>query len=150
MELGPRGTAIILDYEQFRSKPYRDQKGVPTIGYGTIFIDGLPVTMSTPPCTQEQALAWFVKDSANKAKYVNDLIMVPLTQNQFDALVSFTYNVGQGAFGSSSLRRAINAKQPVTELLFTKWNKVRINGVLTVSNGLTRRRKDEFLLFTTP
>ncbi len=147
MELGPRGTALILDYEKFRSKPYRDQAGIPTIGYGTIRIDGHPVTMDTPPCTQEQAMAWFLKDAAEKVNHVKRLVRVPITQNMFDSLVSFVYNVGQDGFKNSSLLRAVNAHQPISEDLFTRWNKVRVDGVLQVSNGLTRRRQDEYQLF---
>lgn len=151
MELGVRGTALILDFEKFRSKPYRDQKGIPTIGYGTIYIDGKPVTMDTPPCTQAQAMEWFRKDANEKVGYVNRLLRKSLTQNQFDAIVSFAYNVGQGGFGSSSLLRAINSGAPVTEDLFLKWNKVRMpSGELVVSNGLTRRRQAEYALYTTP
>lgn len=149
MDLGTRGTNLILDYEKFRSKPYLDQKGIPTIGYGTIYIDGKPVTMQTPACTQEQALAWFREDAAKMVNGVKRLIRVPLTQNQFDAIVSFTYNVGVAGFGSSSLLRALNAQQPIPEDLFTRWSKVRINGELVESAGLLRRRKDEFALFTT-
>lgn len=149
MELGVRGRDLILDYEKFSAEPYLDQGGIPTIGYGTIRINGEPVTMQTPPCTIEQAMAWFTEDAADKVAHVNRLVKVPLTQNQFDALVSFVYNVGEGGFGSSSLLRAINARQPIPENLFTRWNKVRhpVTKQLMVSNGLTRRRKDEYQLF---
>lgn len=70
-----------------------------------------------------------------------------LNQNQVDALASFTYNVGKFGFAKSSLLTALNSKLLITEDLFTRWNKVRIDGKLVESNGLTDRRKKEYKLF---
>jgi lysozyme len=92
--------------------------------------------------------ALFRGDVSDAETEVNRLITAPLNQQQFDALVSFTYNVGGGALAGSSLRKVINSGRPVYRDLFTRWNKVRNPaGQLVVSNGLTNRRNREYERF---
>tara|TARA_R110000868_G_scaffold79333_2_gene225971 strand:- start:111 stop:584 length:474 start_codon:yes stop_codon:yes gene_type:complete len=145
--LGDDGVAIIIEFEGFRSESYQDIVGIWTIGYGTTRLNGKKVQQGmtiTEPAAQ-QAL----KDDAQAAaQYLSDGVSVPLSQPQVDALVCFCYNVGVSAFHGSTIRRTLNAKQPVTEAMFTAWNKSRQNGQLVPSNGLTRRRKAEFALFS--
>lgn len=150
LSLSASGMEILKDFEGFRSSAYLDSKGIPTIGYGTIRINGQPVRLGMT-CTMAQALEWKRQDLARFLPAIERLVKVPLTQNQVDALVCFVYNVGEGGFASSSLLRAINARQPITEDLFTRWNKIseRRNGrkVYIVVPGLTSRRKAEYRLF---
>jgi lysozyme len=148
MELSTLGIQLIHGSESFRSEAYLDSKGVPTIGYGTTQVDGHPVKLGMT-CTIEEAIQWFNKDSGAVLRGIERLVEVPLKQNQIDALASFCYNVGLGAFESSSLRRAINTNQTLTEDLWTRWNKIRDpkTGELIVLDGLTNRRKREFQFF---
>src|SRR3954469_14753181 len=149
MLLSEAGALLIRNNEAFRANAYLDSKGVPTIGYGTTLINGhVPVTMGMT-CTPEQALTWFQSDCRKFVAAINDLVKIELTQNQFDALVSFVYNVGIGGFTTSSLLRAINHNQPIVEDPWTRWNKIRDphTGQLVVLNGLTTRRQREYQHF---
>lgn len=132
---------IVKDFEGFRAKPYLDAVGIPTIGYGsTFYADGTKVTLKDPPIGESEAenLTRLVLNTI--AKQVNSLVSVELSTNQFSALVSFTYNVGVGAFKTSTLRRLINegAYDKAPEQ-FMRWNKAGGK----VLPGLTRRRKAE-------
>jgi lysozyme len=146
VQIGQKGLDLIKEFEGFKDKAYQDQAGIWTIGYGTIKVSGRPVVPGMT-CTQAEAERWLRDHIRVSCTKISTMVRVPLTQNQFDALACFAYNLGEGAFQQSSLLRAINSKQPIPEDLFTRWNKVRINGVLTESNGLTRRRKREYQLF---
>lgn len=80
---------------------------------------------------------------------VTKLLKVPVEQHEFDALMSFAYNVGSGALTGSTLLRKINAGEPILERYFTDWNKARDPKTkqLVPIAGLTRRRKAEFHLY---
>jgi lysozyme len=99
-------------------KAYRDTVGVWTIGVGHT----AGVTEGDR-CNEEQAMAWLAEDLQWSEAAVN-LAKVPLTQHQFDALVSFTFNVGQFAFASSTLLRLLNEGNPpeVVARQFDRWN----------------------------
>ena len=88
------------------------------------------------------------RDLVRFEKCVNRNVRVPINQNQYDALVCFAFNLGCGALRTSTLLKRLNAKK-YTEAAdqFLRWNKVRIKGVLTVSRGITNRRKTERSLF---
>jgi lysozyme len=99
--------------------------------------------------TKEQAEELLRKDVETFEKELNAVVKVPLTQNQFDALISFVYNIGISKFKNSKVLKLINDKrfdEAAEELL--KWNKA-INQFkqYVVVPGLVRRRKDEYLLF---
>lgn len=143
-----KGKELIKHFESFKGKAYFDEAGVCTIGYGTTVIEGRKV-QPTDECDLGTALIHLSNDLRVFEAAVSKLITVPLAQHQFDALVCFTYNVGDGALATSTLRKHINAGIPVVEKRFTDWNKITIKGVLTPSAGLTRRRKAEFHLFST-
>ena len=101
--------------------------------------------------TQDEADALFDHELLHTADAVGSLLAIPLSQQQFDALVDFSYNCGIGAFASSTLRAAINAADfEAAAEDFAAWNKVRdpATGLLTVSAGLTRRRAAERAIWT--
>jgi GH24 family phage-related lysozyme (muramidase) len=138
-----RGKAIIKEFEGFRAIAYLCQAGVWTVGYGTTRINGKLVTESVKITTEEAEL-FLEQDLKAFEDAVNQNVTVELNQNQFDALVSFVYNVGVGNFKKSTLLKKLNASKK-TEAAdeFLKWN--RAAGV--VSKGLTKRRKAERELF---
>lgn len=125
-------------------RAYRDPVGIWTIGYGSI--KGVRSGMTI---TKEQADDLLVEDVARHEQYVKQYVKVPLTQNQFDALSSFVFNVGPGNFRKSTLLKRLNrgAYDEVPGQL-QRWNKARVKGNLTVLNGLVRRRAAEAALFT--
>lgn len=98
--------------------------------------------------TQAQSDTLLATDLVRFEKAVSAAVKVTLTQNQFDALVSFTFNLGVGALQSSTLLKLLNAGDYAgAKKQFAAWNKLRENGVLVVSKGLTKRRTAEAALF---
>lgn len=146
MKVTINGLNIIKKWESFRSKPYLDTGNVPTIGYGsTYYKNGARVTMRDKPISQPEALA-LMEYIANRdfASEINKLVKAEIGQNMFDALVSFTYNVGIAAFAKSTMLKKINALDFVGAANeFPRWNKD--NGV--VLKGLVSRRSEEKALF---
>lgn len=137
LALGAKGEALIKSFENCSLTAYNDQRGVPTIGWG--HTGNIPAT-----CTQAQADQWFIQDTQYAVRAVLDSVDVALNQNQFDALVSFTYNVGVEAEAHSTLVRVLNAgNYMMAAEQFLQWN--HVNGV--VDAGLTRRRLAERALF---
>lgn len=98
------GLALIKEYEGYVGHAYLDTGGVPTIGYG--HTRGVKMGAS---CTPEQAEAWLQEDLASAEADVSKLVKVPLTDNQFSALVSFTFNLGGAQLGKSTLLKLLNA-----------------------------------------
>jgi len=132
--------------------PYADPVGLPTIGYGNrTDLNGNRVTMNTSPITQDQAMQLLQNVLEQFVTAVNNMVTVPLTQNQFDALVDFAYNAGAANLQSSTLLRLLNAGNYAgAAAQFIRWNKATSNGQLIVLPGLTRRRNAEAQLFNTP
>lgn len=148
-DISRNGLKLIQEYEDFRAKAYLDIKGVPTIGFGTTYYqDGTKVQLGDI-CTRSQAEAWFMNDcKALDAFLDRNVTQEKLTQNQFDALASFIYNVGRSAFIGSTMYRLIKLgkmKEAADE--FLRWDKVTINGKKVSSQGLLNRRKKERALF---
>lgn len=142
MKLGKQGLELLKKFEGCELSSYRCIAGVWTIGYGHTGLD----VVENMTITQEQADALLRKDIAKFENSVNSLVKVDINQNQFDALVSFTYNCGAGALKSSTLLKKINAKDfKQAALEFLKWDKC--NGKSLA--GLTRRRIAEKELFET-
>ena len=137
------GLKFIAGQEGFVSHVYRDIAGVPTIGYGHVLKMGDPVNV-----TQDQALEMLRHDVASAESAVNALIKVDLNQNQADALLSFTYNLGSGALATSALLHFINLSCFATAAdEFPKWCHARVNGEMVVVAGLLKRRQLERALF---
>jgi lysozyme len=142
MELSDKGAEDLKGSEGFSSKPYPDGEGVPTIGFGSTFYeDGTRVQMTDAPITRERGLQLFKTTLKQYVNAVDKSVKVPLTQNEFDALVEFTYNVGVAAFKTSTLLKLLNGGAPKDQVAaqFLRWNKDEGK----VVPGLTNRRKRE-------
>jgi lysozyme len=140
------GLRFIKQNEGLRLAAYLDSAGIPTIGYGTIRINGAPVAMGMT-CTEAEAEGWLRLECNGIARALQRILSVNQNTNQVDSLVDFCYNLGTDAFRGSSLARTINTKQPVFEDLFTRWNKIHKEGQIVEVPGLTRRRKAEYALY---
>lgn len=136
--------SAIKEHEGLRLKAYLDSVGVWTIGYG----DTGPDVVKGLAITKGQAEERLRRRLVEFEGYINRLVKVSLTQNQFDALVSLVYNIGPTNFASSTLLRKLNAGDYVgASDQFLVWNKGRVDGKLVVIAGLTNRRKAERQLF---
>ena len=130
---------LIRQFEGLRLAAYKCPAGVPTIGYGTT--RGVKMGMTV---TKDEAEKLLQADVTPFSDRINKLVKVKLNQNQFDALVSFVYNVGSGAFADSTMLKLINQNLlDDAANQFVRWNKA--NG--EVLTGLTRRRMTERDLF---
>ena len=140
-KLSINGLNELKQFEGLRLEVYNDAAGKPTIGYGHLIKPG----ESFPPAiTKATALRLLSLDVAFAENAVNDLVSVPLSQTQFDALVSFTYNVGAGAFERSTVLALLNDADYIgaTDEL-SRW--VYAGG--NVVTGLVNRRQAEQALF---
>jgi lysozyme len=136
----PAAVAIIQQFEGLRLKPYCCSGGRWTIGYG--HTGG--IAPLTPEITPETAEALLAGDLRTVAAGVERLIKVPVTQGQFDALVSLAFNCGVDAVARSTLLRKLNKGDPGGAAAeFAKWN--RAKGVVLA--GLVKRRAAEQALF---
>lgn len=136
--IGERGLKLIKSFEGLVLHAYKCSAGVLTIGYGHTGSDVHPDLV----ITDVQAEELLQKDLRRFEKGVSDYINVPLTQNEFDALVSFAFNCGIGALAESTLRRRLNAgedKPTVFRQELAKW----VNGPNGPLPGLVRRRNAE-------
>ena len=121
MKLDADGIDHIKRWEGVRRDVYKDAVGYPTVGVGHLVkpVDNLKVGDTI---TDDQVDEFLRKDIASAEEAVNDRVTVPLTQNQFNALVSFVFNVGTGAFAQSGLLRTLNAGNYASAAnQFTKW-----------------------------
>ncbi|SEB80507.1 lysozyme [Pseudomonas saponiphila] len=139
MRTSQRGLNLIKSFEGLRLQAYQDSVGVWTIGYGTT--RGVKTGMSI---SKEQAERMLLNDVQRFEPEVQRMITAPLNQNQWDALMSFTYNLGAGNLESSTLRRLLNVGDySGAAEQFLRWNKAGGK----VLSGLTRRREAERALF---
>ena len=143
MKMGEKGIDLIKYFEGFRSTVYLCAAGVPTLGFGSTH----GITMDSPPITEEEGLELLMLDIAKFERGVNRLIDAPLNQNQFDALTSFAFNLGNGSLQASTLRKKVNredyegAADEFPRWVFAGGRKL---------NGLVKRRYAERALFLTP
>lgn len=144
MRTSPAGRAFIGRHEGLRLSAYRDAAGVWTIGYGHTAAAGPPAPVSGMTITAPEADAILGRDLARFEAAVSRLVTVALAQGEFDALVSFTFNVGEGALARSTLLRKLNAGDRAGAAAeFGRWNKAGGR----VLAGLTRRRAEERAMF---
>ncbi len=139
MKLGERGTEILKYFEGCKLTAYQDSVGVWTIGYGHTkgVYDGMTIT-------QDQAEQMLLSELEEYEGYIENMVTVPLTQNQFDALVVWVYNLGPTNFKNSTLLKELNAgNYNAAGQEITRWNKAGGK----VLAGLVKRREAEAELF---
>jgi len=144
MKTSNMGLNLIKGFEGKRLSAYDDGVGIWTIGFGTIkYPNGIRVKKGDT-CTEQQAENYLRNDLAKFETAINKLVKVPLAQNQFDALASFTYNLGETNLANSTLLRKLNKGdyQGAADQ-FLVWNKAGSK----VMKGLVRRREAERALF---
>lgn len=141
MKLSKAGADLIEEFEGFSAKPYRDPVGVWTIGFGST----KGVGPNSPRVTRAQAEARLIREVDAEYGAAVNALGLPLNQSQFDALVSFVYNVGPGALEPSTriglALRSHQWRRAADELL--RWDKAGGRRLA----GLTRRRRAERALF---
>jgi lysozyme len=129
---------LIRRFEGLRLEAYQDVVGVWTVGFGT--------TRGVEPgmvITKEQAEAMLRTEVARIEQMIDGMITAPVTRGQFDACVSFAYNLGCGNLMKSTVLKKVNARDPSAAAEFLRWD--RAGG--KVLAGLTRRRQAERELF---
>jgi len=135
------GLEIIMHHEGFVPEVYLCPAGIPTIGYGHVV---LPHENFDEGITKEQGMEILRNDVGIAERAVSRLISVPLADEQFDALVSFTFNLGSGSLQSSTLRQKVNRQEhDLAPDQFRRW--VYAGGRRL--RGLVRRREDEALWY---
>ncbi|MFP2201219.1 lysozyme [Enterobacter ludwigii] len=144
MQTSDKGIALIKVFEGCKLTAYMDSVGVWTIGYGwTQPVDGKPIRAGMT-IKQETAERLLKTGLVSYESDVSRLVKVEMTQGQFDALVSFTYNLGARSLSTSTLLRKLNAGDYAGAAdEFLRWNKAGGK----VLNGLTHRREAERALF---
>lgn len=149
LDISPAGLALIKKWEGWYPKAYKDPVGVWTIGWGTTGAEARPGRT----ITKKQGEEYLRRDLDEAERYVKHYVKVPLTQHQFDALVSLVFNIGVGNFSRSTLLKLVNRRNFIgASGQFTRYNTARDRetGKRIVLKGLTNRRRDEALLFTLP
>lgn len=147
MKISEKGISLIKKYEGFFSKPYLCPANVPTIGYGLTYYPktNKKVTLNDRPISELEATDLLKEVLVIYENEVKKHVKKPLNQNQFDALVSFTYNLGGTNLSTSTLLKKINVNpnDPSIAQEFVKWNKAAGKVLL----GLRRRRTEESNLY---
>ena len=143
-----KGVELIKKYEGFRSKPYKCEAGVATIGYGaTYYPNGVKVKLSDPAIDEKHASLLLEAMLVPYEKAVDSFCRDDINQNQFDALVSFAYNLGNGALKGSTLLKKVNANPNDIAIKkeFLKW---RFAGGKELKGLVNRRIEESNLYFT--
>ena len=146
IKIASKGLDLIKSFEGLRLKPYLCSAGVPTIGYGNTFYENkAKVTLKDSAITEQRAVELLAWSLSGFEQYVDSYCVDTITQNQFDALVSFCYNLGPANLKSSTLLKKVNANpnDPTIRAEFLKWNKAGGRALA----GLTRRRTAEADLY---
>ena len=139
MKISIEGIALIKKFEGCRLESYKCAAGVPTIGYGST--KGVEMGMTI---TQEGAEELLLKDIAEFEEFVLEASEMPLSQHQFDALVSWTFNLGPSNLRASTMLKVLNkGEYEDVPAQIKRWNKAGGK----VLDGLIRRREAEALLF---
>lgn len=147
-KVSDNGLNFISKEEGIVLHPYLDSVGIPTIGVGcTYYEDGTKVNMSDPPITRERAIALFKIILSDFEVIVNNVVRQDINQNQFDSLVSLSYNIGMGAFKRSTVLKKVNANpgDPEIRRYFEMWKNAGGKPIL-----LNRRKREANLYFKPP
>ena len=145
MTTSTKGITLICNSESLSLKPYLCPAGIPTIGYGSTFYpNGTRVTLKDSPITKDYAIQILMSNLRIFEQCVNKYAP-NVNQDQFDALVSFCYNVGIGNFKSSTLLKKVvkNRFDPTIQNEFMKW----VHAGNKVLDGLVTRRMNEGNLY---
>ena len=153
MQLSQWGIEKLIELEGLKLKQYKCSAGKDTIGVGHVITTPGYVTINgerisvKDGITKGQVIALLLEDIIPREDCVNKKITVPLTQNQFDALVIFVFNIGCGEFTTSTLRRILNQGDYAgVPAQLKRWNKV--DG--KVNKGLVNRRNAEITMWSAP
>lgn len=136
MKLSDKGASVLAIREGIREKAYKDTKGIWTVGVGDIDLnnDGVRDVTSITVLSQSQILANFAEDVKWAEEAVNE-VTYPLTQNQFDALVSFVFNIGASAFAKSTMKKLLDKGEiKLAAEQFNRW---------IIPKAITSRRMSE-------
>jgi lysozyme len=140
LKASPNALDLIMDYEGFSATPYKHDNDVWTIGYGHAILKN----EHFDEITKEQGEQLLQKDILIAENCINGAVKVPLTQNQFDALVSFVFNLGCGSFAGSTLLKLLNQKlYDEAAQQFLRWDRLKGQEI----EGLDERREAEQALF---
>ena len=145
-KISQKGLELIKRFEGLRLKPYLCAANVPTIGYGnTFYEDGKKVKLTDPMITEERATELLLHSIKSFEKWVDSYCRDDINQNQFDALVSFAFNLGPNNLKNSTLLKKVNSNPQDVEIRkeFMKWTK----GGGRVLKGLVTRRTAEADLY---
>lgn len=136
---------MLAHHEGVRKKPYKCPAGLWTVGVGHLIGDGKSLPDSwNRTFTLEEVYAILAKDVERFERGVSRLITYPLSQNEYDAIISFAFNLGLGCLQRSTLRSALNRGDKVAAIeSLLKYNKAGGK----VLKGLDNRRKDEAAMF---
>jgi lysozyme len=148
--VSPEGIALIKRFEGCHKlaengnyRAYRCVAGKWTIGYGHTYGVRSGVTATVKECN-----TYLQEDITKIASQIRQVVTVPLSQAQFDALASFVFNIGIGNFKKSTILKNLNkGKHHSVPLEMMRWNKAKVDGVMTELGGLTRRRAAEGALW---
>ena len=159
MKMSSAGVQMLVALEGIATTIYSDVVGIPTIGVGHVLTqserESGKIVLSSGEVldirnglTQAQTMNLMLDDVMIREGYVNELVQVDLEQHQFDALVSWVFNVGKGAMKGSTLLRRLNSGEydAVPEEL-RRWTKGTVNGKKQTIRGLVNRRNTEIAMW---
>jgi lysozyme len=145
-KISKKGLDLIKKFEGLKLKPYLCSAGVPTIGYGnTLYENGKKVSLKDTIITEQRATELLSNSLKNLEQHVDSFCRDDINQNQFDALVSFAFNLGPYNLKSSTLLKKVNKNpnDPTIRDEFMRWTKTGGK----VLKGLVERRKCEADLY---
>jgi lysozyme len=145
MKLNDKGVDLMHEFDGIRLDVYLCPANIPTIGWGNTYYESGRKVKIGETITKERADALFLWVANSFATQVKSMLKVQLNENQFSALVSFAYNVGNANLRSSTLLRLVNANPSDSNIRsqFLRWNKAGGKELA----GLTRRRQAEANLY---
>lgn len=149
--INPAGRRLIRESESLRLTAYLCPAGIPTIGWGHIATVTKRDVEDGKTITQGEAEDLFRMDTEKTEFAVDKLLVRRPNENQFAAMVSLAFNIGNGAFAKSTVLKAFNkGDDAAAAQAFSLWNKITVGGKKVVSNGLVARRAKETALFLAP
>lgn len=156
MRISEDGLSLITHFEGCHKRvasgnyvPYKCPAGLWTVGYGTLIGDGKTLPYyANREYTLQECKSMLADELRSKERGVLRLVRYPLMQHEFDALVSFAYNLGLGCLQRSTLRQKLNRGDKLGAIKsLLQYNKAKVKGVYKVLPGLKRRREAEAMLF---